>query len=258
MFSDVSSEECTDCPVLLNELWIRSFSYLSEKDLLALGQVSRNFLIISSTDDLWKVICNRRWKGKQNVKRFMKKEGGEGINDGRVTYCTDFIKQLYTSSTLPALFVRHAPKFITIEALIEGGFIELPAINMDSLMHTPTSWKESYIMAEIDSKRTKMSKEELVHFKWKLIYDGRPSVNGLRQFNADGTYHSPYMGLTNWELEGNIFSFAGSTLFVERDANTWGWIIGKNERTMYRSVDENDIEVIGVEKSLEDLYRRIA
>ena len=198
MMSESSKEYTDSSPVLLNDLWIRSFSYLSEKDLFALGQVSRDFLIISSTDDLWKPICNRRWKGKQNIKRFMRKEGEEGINDGRVTYCTDFIKQLYSgSSELPAQCVRHVPKFSTIEALIEGFFIELPAINMGSLMHTPTSWKESYIMAEIDSKRTKISKEELVHFKWKLIYDGRPSVNGLRQFNADGTYHSPYMGLTN-------------------------------------------------------------
>ena len=92
MMSDIS-KDCKDCqPVLLNELWIRSFSYLSEKDLFALGQVSRNFLIISSTDDLWKPLCNRRWKGKQNIKRFVRKECEEGINDGRVTYCTDLMK----------------------------------------------------------------------------------------------------------------------------------------------------------------------
>lgn len=134
----------------------------------------------------------------------------------------------------------------------------LPALNMGSLMHNSKSWKESYIMAEMDSKCPYLSKEELVYFKWKLIYDGRPSQNGLRQFNADGTYHSPYMGVCNWQLEDEWFSFAGTSLLVERDKHTWGWIIGKNERTMYRSVDENDIDVIGVEESLEDLYRRIA
>jgi len=134
----------------------------------------------------------------------------------------------------------------------------LPPLNMASLMHKIKSWKESYIMAEMDSKRPYLSKEELVYFKWKLIYDGRPSNMGLRQFNADGTYHSPYMGVVNWGLEDNRFSFAGTSLKIERDANTWGWIIGKNERTMYRSVDENDIEVIGVDATLEDLYRRIA
>ena len=133
----------------------------------------------------------------------------------------------------------------------------LPALNMGSLMHNSKSWKESYIMAEMDSKCPYLSKEELVYFKWKLIYDGRPSQNGLRQFNADGTYHSPYMGVCNWSLEDDRFSFAGTSLLVERDRNTWGWIIGKNERTMYRSVDENDIDVIGVDASLEDLYRRI-
>ena len=243
MMSD-SSKECTDCPVLLNELWIRSFSYLSEKDLFALGQVSRDFLIISSTDELWKPICDRRWKKKQNVKRFMRKEGEEGINDGRVTYCTDLMKQY-----------DHYEAFL--RNLGPSKYAHLPALNMGSVRHIPKSWKESYIMAEMDSKRPYLSKEELVYFKWKLIYDGRPSQNGLRQFNADGTYHSPYMGVCNWQLEREWFSFAGTSLLVERDANTWGWIIGKNERTMYRSVDESDIEVIGVEASLEDLYRRI-
>lgn len=245
-----SSKECTDCPVLLNELWIRSFSYLSEKDLFALGQVSRNFLIISSTDDMWKPICNRRWKGKQNVKRFVRKEDEEGTNDGRVSYCIDLMNQYYPSGFSAVC----ASYFSTME----GSINQLPALNMGSVMHKPKSFKESYIMAEIDSKRTHLSKEELVHFKWKLIYDGRPSQMGLRQFNANGTYNSPYMGVCNWELEYNCFNFAGTSLLVERDTNTCGWIIGKNQRTMYRSVDENDIDVIGVDASLEDLYRRIA
>ena len=129
----------------------------------------------------------------------MRKEGEEGTNDGRVTYCTDLMKQLYRSSELPAQYIRHAPKFSTIKALIEGDHVHLPALNMGSV-HEPTSWKESYIMAGIDSKRTFISIREIVHFKWKLIYDGRPSVNGLRQFNANGTYNSPYMGVCTWEL----------------------------------------------------------
>ena len=253
MMSD-SSKECTDCPVLLNELWIRSFSYLSEKDLFALGQVGRDFLIISSTDELWKPICLRRWKGKQNIKRFIK-EGEEGTNDGRVTYCTDLMKQ-YNHSGLSA--VENVRNVVMMEWGYQYKYARLPALNFGSMMHKIKSWKESYIMAEMDSKRPYLSKEELVYFKWKLIYDSRPSQNGLRQFNADGTYNSPYMGLTSWELEDNEFSFAGTSLRVERDTNTWGWIIGKNERTMYRSVDENDIDVIGVDASLEDLYRRIA
>ena len=47
----------------------------------------------------------------------MRKEGEEGTNDGRVTYCTDLMKQLYRSSELPAQYIRHAPKFSTIKAL---------------------------------------------------------------------------------------------------------------------------------------------
>eukprot|EP00571_Detonula_confervacea_P002949 CAMPEP_0172314122 /NCGR_PEP_ID=MMETSP1058-20130122/21747_1 /TAXON_ID=83371 /ORGANISM="Detonula confervacea, Strain CCMP 353" /LENGTH=82 /DNA_ID=CAMNT_0013027905 /DNA_START=407 /DNA_END=652 /DNA_ORIENTATION=+ len=82
-------------------------------------------------------------------------------------------------------------------------------------------------MAEIDSQRTVMAREELIHFKWQLIYDGSPSQMGLRQFQENGRYWSPYMGMCEWVLRGQLggqhLVFAGMTLLVERDLNTWGW-----------------------------------
>ncbi|KAL3764472.1 hypothetical protein ACHAW5_000136 [Stephanodiscus triporus] len=214
---------------LPNELWIRAFSFLDQKDLFVLGNVSRNFLSASSADSLWEDICHRRWRGKQNVGRFAKRGtvgggggggGGGGVggggwggdNDGRVEYCSDILRQF--------------------------GRLCLPPLNVPgSLMHDPKSWKESYVMAEIDSRRVEMSTYELVRFKWQLIYDGSPSKMGLRKFNENGTYWSPYMGVCEWLLQGRRLMFAGLSLMVERDANTWGWIIGRGERTTYYSVD---------------------
>ena len=112
-----------------------------------------------------------------------------------------------------------------------------PVIVDGRVMRDPRSWKESYALAEIDSRRRYMSVEELVNFRWQLIYDGSPSRMGLRKFNEDGTYWSPYMGLCTWMLDGERLAFAGMSLLVERNASNWGWVIGRGQRTEYHSVE---------------------
>ena len=212
--------QCTEFNSLPNELWIRSFAYLNEKDLFNLANVSRNFLSISSTDELWQVHCYRRWKGKQNVKRFMKKDAeiGRVVNDGRLgSDVMQVINLLQYSTTIN----------------VGEGNIS----SHSNLIYKPKSWKESWILAEIDSRRTLMTREELVYFKWKLIYDGSPSQMGLRQFSEDGTYWSPYMGTCQWQLNYKCLMFAGMALQVERNADRWGWVIGRGERTVYHSVE---------------------
>lgn len=217
------ADQCTQNSALLDELWVRSFSYLDQNDLFVLGCVSRNFLSMSSTDSLWEAHCRRRWKGKQNTDRFIcKEEVGVGANDGRVEYCADLIEQFLHPTLVPAL-------------------------NMGFLIHEPKSWKEAYIMAEMDSQRTNLAREELIYFKWQLIYNGSPSQMGLRQFQENGRYWSPYMGMCEWilrdpipgQIGGQHLLFGGMTLLVERDLN-WGWIIGRDERTVYHSVETGD------------------
>ena len=97
-------------------------------------------------------------------------------------------------------------------------------------------------MAEIDSRRTDMTREELVYFKWQLVYNDQPSQMGLRQFNADGTYTSAYLGTTEWSLSNNHLMFAGMSLRVKRDTKTWGYVIGTKgqDPTIYYSVDTDE------------------
>ena len=219
-----------DGSVLQNELWIRSFSYLDESDLFALGQVSRKFLSISSADELWKPLCLRRWKKKQNVKRFMKK-GPSFESDGRQEYIARVVSLIKNMSR------RDQPPE------------ELPAFNMGLDEHSymswrkNNSWKESYIMAELDSRRKTISREEILHFKWKEIHDGRPGE--MVRFSGDGTYTSPVHGEWCWQLYRGSMYFSHDfgreghnwdlRLSVERDVNNWGWIIGRGQETMYRS-----------------------
>jgi|Transcript_9124 hypothetical protein len=214
--------------VVPDEIWIKSFSYLNPRDLLhSVGKVSQTFLRLSSSDSIWGEHCANRWRGKLNVGRFFRHHDEDTTNNpsteenkhiinnnnnGRMMYCSELIRQF-------------------------GHVENIPALNMGSLMHEPSSWKEAYLMAEIDSRRQTMAREELVHFKWKLVYNGGPSRMGLRQFEANGTYFSPYIGVCEWLLHGNQLMFAGMSLAVERDENTWGWVIGKGQRTVYYSVE---------------------
>jgi hypothetical protein len=221
---------------LPNELWVKTLSYVDTNDLLhSVSLVSRSFLNLSSDDSIWYDICKRRWECKLNVYRFyvrdhapelnqlaslnISNDAGEGQSvDGstplktHMTYCSELIRQF-------------------------GDPKAVPSLNMGSLMHEPASWKESYWMAELDSCRETISREELVYFKFQLIYMGNPSRLGLRKFNRDGFYDSPYMGRSEWILHGQHLLFAGMSLLVERDKKNWGWIIGRGERTEYLSVE---------------------
>ena len=212
--------QCPEIILLPNELWSRAFSYLDQKDLSVVGNVSRIFLSLSSADSMWEAICHRRWRGKQNVARFEKTSGRGGEeeeeeNDVRV----ELLRQFRDDPTL------------------------VPPLNIiGHLMHEPKSWKEAYIMAEIDSRRVVMSQDELLLFKWQLVYDG--SMMGLRNFDRSDTHDLGICEYTSrgsnakWGgvLKGQQLIFAGVSLFVERDPSSWGWIIGKGKRSEYYSL----------------------
>ena len=188
---------------LPTELWIRSFGFLDARDLFRLGRANRDFLAMASRDSLWKSLCARRWAAKANARRFCVGEEAsqaprddDDEGDGRVPRCLALARQFD-----------------------EDG---MPPLNMGdgALSHAPRSWKESYILAELDARRRAISRAEIVHFKWRLIYNGAPSKMGLRQFGADGTYSSPYMGACEWVLHGRYLMFAGVALLVERDVDS--------------------------------------
>jgi len=147
-------EQNTDVVTLPNELWMRAFTYLDQKDLFLIANVNRKFLSASSADLLWKVICHRRWKNKRfNVSRFARRancDDSEGeLNDGRVEYCATLLRQFQnTLNKGLSNIVR---------------WDRIPPLNInESERHEPKSWKESYIMAEIDSRRTVISRQELM------------------------------------------------------------------------------------------------
>lgn len=218
---------------------------------------------MSSVDSIWEDKCIKRWKGKQNVKRFLPKQTTQTQTfNGRVTYYRDRI--LHHQRDARFLWVTNNDDDAVLQFMSGGVSPVFPLVNMaeyhaalsshrilntrgplfynaQPFVHNSSTWKESYIMAEIDSRRTKMTPEEFIYFKWQLIYNGTPSSTGLRSFNADGTYESPYMGRCEWHLdEAGRLTFSGMqsvSLLAERDKDTWGWTVGKGQNIVYQSVD---------------------
>jgi hypothetical protein len=68
------------------------------------------------------------------------------LNDGRVEYCATLLRQFL-------------PQF---QNTLNKGFSNIVRWDRIPPRHEPKSWKESYIMAEIDSRRTVISREELI------------------------------------------------------------------------------------------------
>ena len=225
--------EAMNQSLLPSEVWIKSLSYLDTNDLHSASLVNLSFLIWSSDDSIWYEICRRRWDGKFNVHRFyvndFQEERGHPLNSDSSAQEELVAENLFLRTDMTYCFQL-------IQQFGSAGAV--PPLNMGSIIHQPTSWKEAYFMAEIDSRRETISREELVLFRFQLLYNGNPSRMGLRQFNIDGYYDSPYMGRSEWILHGHHLLFAGMSLLVERDKKTWGWVIGRGERTEYRTVEE--------------------
>jgi hypothetical protein len=220
-----------------NEIWIKSFAYLGCNDLThSVALVNRRFLDLSSDDSIWSQICERRWEGKLNVRRFFTVTDTSSLEQRFQRTAISEREEDSSNQTSFRTAMTYCYELIKQFGHPHGNV--LPPLNMGYLINRPMSWKESYWMAELDSLRETIAREELVHFKFQLIYNGQPSQTGLRHFNADGYYDSPYMGRSEWILHGRHLLFAGMSLLIERDNTNWGWIIGKGERTEYRSVKE--------------------
>lgn len=136
---------------LPNEIWIKALSYLDTTDLLSVGLVNRtSFLELSSDDSLWFEICKRRWKDKLNVSRFFVSDGSARL-DNRVQSSADEEDSSNRGSSSASFRTAMTYCYELIEQF--GDAKAAPPLNMGSLIHPPTSWKESYWMAELDSRR---------------------------------------------------------------------------------------------------------
>ena len=112
----------------------------------------------------------------------------------------------------------------------------------EQLQSSSPSWKHKYARIVEDSHRTVLTREELCHFDWQLVYNGQPSRLGLRRFHENGIYYSPYAGPVEWRLQENRLHFMNMALPIQRNLgkHTGEWILGLGYTSVYYSVEPTE------------------
>jgi len=225
------SIERNSAPHLLEESWHHVLSFLSASDLCTCASWSKSFYSSANNDRLWKQHCDRRWVGKVRMQQDALFWNGDYRHLRlSVPECRSLQRRRGESELGKPLPPRYG--------LIAGPGYRCGQRN--TLLPMAGKWKTCFAHAEIDSKRESISEDEVAHFRWQLIYHGRASTMGMRHFQRDGVFVSPHFGETTWRLthEGRQFVMQGVTaLEVERNADTWGWVMGRGTGTEYHSVE---------------------
>lgn len=211
----------TDFPT---EILLYICTYFDVKDLLNLSLVSSQFNAISSSNVLWKELARIHWKSKRIAFQLFH----------RLDY-SPIIKDLSIKEMKKILSARKTKYNHLIE---KNEFKELvlasTPLHSYKFNHYP-KWKASYAAAQLDSKRTKITKDELCSRKWIFKFT-QWAIEGpdiLAQFHPNYTYTSDLFDRhLNWRFyAGDIQVEQYPTTHCVRTSD-WGWII-QNEMVVY-------------------------
>eukprot|EP00658_Telonema_sp_P-2_P070605 TRINITY_DN60053_c0_g1_i1.p1 TRINITY_DN60053_c0_g1~~TRINITY_DN60053_c0_g1_i1.p1 ORF type:complete len:320 (+),score=58.45 TRINITY_DN60053_c0_g1_i1:183-1142(+) len=227
---------------LPDEVWVRVLHYLSAENLCRATMVCRCLSSLGSSDGLWRPLCLERWASKQRMHNTLFWRA----NYGALLLSPDECRAIMLGRGID-------PSNLDGEREVVMGMTELrAAVQATSPAGTrlvlPCKWKASYVYAEMDSTRVRISKEEVAYFRWGFLYHGQPSRSGvLRKFQLDGSFVSPYFGASTWHLtpEGQFVVASHEPLSVSREPD-WSWVMGKGTSTQYVSVDPLEPEVNSV------------
>ncbi|CAE7454009.1 unnamed protein product, partial [Symbiodinium pilosum] len=163
----------SDGPPILEEAWLKVLSYFSPADLCHLSPVHAKLHALASDEDTWKSQCTLRWRGKQWMK------AGELFRNGDYTGLKLSVAEC--KSLLRRRGVNGLPHITEKAELLHALHETNPHVAgaRRKAATIPCKWKRSYAYAELDSKRSHITHDEVAHFRWRLVYHGRPSSMGL-------------------------------------------------------------------------------
>lgn len=219
-------------PPLPDDCWFRVLANLTDKELCRCARVGSKHREFANEDDLWIRLCRLRWHDKQNMPNELFRNA-------------DYSLLKLSVSESKALLKRRGVNFAHITEkpeLLEAVRGSTPAVIGGQPLPIPGKWKTSYAFAELDSRRQHITHEEVAHFRWQLVYHGRPSSLGYRHFQRNGVYVSPHFGETTWHIDGRgYFVMQGvEPLGILRNPATWGWVLGSGSSTEYHSAEAFD------------------
>lgn len=218
---------------LLGESWLLVFSFLTTPELCRAAELQAALRPLATQEDLWKQLCELRWRGKQFMPPDLFRNGDYRGLQLTVAECKSLLRRREVNASLSGM-----EKSELLQAVHRSN-PHVPGVGPEPLP-IPSKWKRSYVYAELDRKRPNITQQEVAHFRWQLIYHGRPSSMGYRHFQKNGLFVSPHFGETRWflEQEGHLFTLEGmAPLQVHREPETWGWVLGASTSTEYHSVE---------------------
>lgn len=207
---------------LPNEIIYLIFSYFQQpKDLCIVASVCSKFKIVAAgSDRLWKKLCEKRWKGKRGMPL-------------EVSYRADYT-ELHQLLTMKEIKIKN---ILTKRGIYFKGLLERSEFVQLLLKTTPTpyygkwspKWKAAYVIGEMDSKRTIITKDELCSSKWEFRFKQWPDDHpggASAQFNPDYTYESNlFENRMKWRFyAGQIQVESYPPLTCTRTKN-WEWEI---------------------------------
>ncbi|CAJ1359403.1 unnamed protein product [Effrenium voratum] len=201
--------EASDERPLLEETWLQVFTFLEVPELCRAGALCSKFRALAADEELWRRLCKRRWAGKQWMPLDLFRNG-------------DFRGLRLSVPELRSLLKRRDVDIAgaTEKSELIGALEASTRLRgAECTLSIPGKWKRSYACAELDSKRSNITTEEVSHFRWHLVYHGRSSSMGFRHFQKNGTFVSPHFGEIGWCLEdqGRLFTLQGMEPLQEID-----------------------------------------
>ncbi|KAI8899564.1 hypothetical protein BC833DRAFT_585070 [Globomyces pollinis-pini] len=215
---------------LPNDILYQIFKYFTNpKQLLTVSEVCRQWNEVSNFNNLWINLCALEWKNKKFITLDL---------HPRVDY-TD----LTTTLTVKEMKKILDKRLISYKGLLEKSeFIDLICKSTPAKIgRWSPKWKASYIVAQIDSNRRLITKEELCGIEWNFRFKQWPVGQFCKaRFKSDYTYVSD---LFDRELH---WRFYAGEIQVEQYPTTrtyrtddWSWVI-ENEMVIYYACVEGE------------------
>ncbi|KAL2913710.1 hypothetical protein HK105_206726 [Polyrhizophydium stewartii] len=212
------------------EMALRILGELPVEDVVRCLGVSRTWNKLARDDSIWRELCRKRWADKFNHPHEL---------HVRVDY-TNLARDLSVREIKRILARRGITS--AAKCVEKGELVEL-------LKHTTPygspkvrlspKWLASYAVAELDSKRTEISVEELTSVEWRMrLAQGWPShMSTSARFYSDGTYDAAIFDRPmRWKFNNGRPQVAEYPPHHCTRTAEWGWIL-RNGYAMYTLPD---------------------
>ncbi|KAL2913711.1 hypothetical protein HK105_206727 [Polyrhizophydium stewartii] len=201
------------------EMALRILGELPVEDVVRCLEVSRTWNKLARDGSIWRELCRKRWADKFNHPHEL---------HVRVDY-TNLARDLSVREIKRLLARRgitSAAKCIEKSELVELLKRTTPA-ESPSVRLAP-KWLAAYAVAELDSKRNRITKDELCGIKWQFRFiNGWPrSMSSTASFLRDNTYESPlFERALHWRFYGDHVQVEQYPPLRCIRTEEWGWIL---------------------------------